>query len=103
MPFQPDPTLQPLIAFTLSLISTALGLVVGYLALRGYWQSRKRPMLFIAIGFFLVFWTPLLLLAGPVLAPVLGGFVFGVLGELSRIIGLLCILYGLRTPFTKPS
>lgn len=101
MTFQPDPALRSLIAFGLSFVSTVLGLGVGYFALKGYWQSRKRPMLFIAIGFFLVFWTPLLLLAGPVLAPVVGQFVFGILGEVSRILGLLCILYGLRAPFGK--
>lgn len=103
MPFQLDPIVRSQIALVLSVLSSILGLAVGYLALKGYWQSRKRPMFFIAIGFFLVFWTPLLLLAGPVLAPVVGQFIFGVLGEISRIIGLLCILYGLKGPFKERS
>lgn len=98
IPLQVDPALQAQIAFVLTIVSTVLGLTVGYLALRGYWQSRKRPMLFIAVGFFLVFWTPVLLLAGPYLAPVIGQFAYGILGEVSRILGLLCILYGLRLP-----
>lgn len=98
---QVDPALQAQIAFILTLISTFLGLLIGYIALRGYWRSRKRPMLFIAIGFFLVFWTPVLLLAGPVLAPVIGQFLYGIVGEISRILGLICILYGLRIPFTQ--
>ncbi|MDF9748238.1 DUF7521 family protein [Natrinema salsiterrestre] len=101
MLFQVNPALQTQIAFALTLISTLLGLLVGYIALRGYWRSRKRPMMFIAIGFFLVFWTPVLLLAGPVLVPVVGQFIYGMLGEISRILGLICILYGLRIPFTQ--
>ena len=101
IPIQLDPLLQAQIAFVLTMISTGLGLLVGYLALKGYWRNRRRPMLFIAIGFFLVFWTPLLLLAGSVIAPVIGQFAFGVLGEVSQILGLLCILYGLRLPFSR--
>lgn len=99
IPLQLDPALQSQIALALTIVSTVLGLAVGFIALRGYWRSRKRPMLFIAAGFFLVFWTPVLLLAGPYLAPVIGQFVYGVLGEVSQIIGLLCILYGLRLPY----
>jgi hypothetical protein len=98
---QINPALQSQIALLLTLISTVLGLAVGFLALKGYWKSRRRPMLFIAIGFFLVFWTPVLLLAGPYLVPLIGGFAYGVLGEISRIIGLLCILYGLGMPFSR--
>lgn len=101
IPLQLSPSLQSQIALVLTVTSTILGLAVGYLALRGYWRSRQRPMLFIAVGFFLVFWTPVLLLAGPVLIPLVGGFVYGVLGEVSRIIGLLSILYGLRIPFSR--
>lgn len=96
---QLSPSLQSQIAFVLTITSTILGLAVGYLALRGYWQSRKRPMLFIAVGFFLVFWTPVFLVAGPYLIPLVGPFVYGMLGEISRITGLLCILYGLRMPY----
>lgn len=99
---QIGPALQSQIALALTVVSTVLGLTVGYLALKGYWRSRERPMLFVAVGFFLVFWTPVLLLAGPLLAPVVGQFAYGVLGEVSRILGLLCILYGLRIPFSRP-
>lgn len=93
--------LQSQIALALTIISTVLGLAVGYLALQGYRRSRQRPMLFIAVGFFLVFWTPVLLLAGPYLVPVVGPFVYGMLGELSRIVGLVSILYGLRMPLSR--
>ncbi len=97
-PLQLGPGLQSGIAFVLTVTSTVLGLAVGVLALQGYRRSRQRPMLFIAVGFFLVFWTPVLLLAGPYLVPVVGPFVYGVLGELSRVLGLVSILYGLRMP-----
>ncbi|ADJ16790.1 hypothetical protein C497_02557 [Halalkalicoccus jeotgali B3] len=33
-------------------------------------------MLFIAVGFFLVFWTPVFLIAGPYLVPFVGPFEF---------------------------
>jgi len=98
---QLSPALQSQIAFVLTITSTILGLAVGYLALQGYWRNRKRPMLFIAVGFFLVFWTPVLLVAGPYLAPVIGPFVYGVLGEVSQILGLVSILYGLRMPLSQ--
>lgn len=98
---QLSPAIQSQIAFVLTVTSTILGLAVGYLALRGYWQSRDRPMLFIAVGFFLVFWTPVLLVIGPFLTPLVGTFVYGMLGEISRIIGLLAILYGLRMPYLQ--
>ncbi|WP_255190765.1 DUF7521 family protein [Natronobeatus ordinarius] len=96
-----SPQLQGMIAFALTIVSTILGLAIGYLALRGYLQSRKRPMLFIAVGFFLVFWTPVLLLAGPLFVTVFGEFLYGILGEVSRVLGLLCILYGLWTPVDR--
>lgn len=99
IPLQLDPALQSQIALALTLVSTVLGLAVGFVALRGYLRNRRRPMLFVAVGFFLVFWTPVLLLAGPYLAPVIGQFAYGVLGEVSQILGLLCILYGLGLPF----
>lgn len=98
-----DPMLQSLIALVLSVVSTVLGLAVGYLAFKGYRQSRDRPMLYIAVGFFLVFWTPVLLLVAPLLAPFVGEFVFGVLGELSRVLGLVSILYGLWMPPEQPA
>lgn len=98
---QLSPSLQTQIAFVLTVTSTILGLAVGYLALRGYWQSRQRPMLFIAVGFFLVFWTPVLLVAGPYLIPLVGPFVYGMLGEISQIVGLISILFGLRMPYLQ--
>jgi len=97
------------IAFVLSTVASVLGLAVGYLAFRGYRQNRSLPMLFIATGFLLAFWTPVLLLASVGVLGAVGQFApgmegtvetaFSLAGETSRIIGLLCILYGLRMPF----
>lgn len=87
-----------LVATGLSLLSTVLGLAVAYIAFQGYRRNGSRPMLYVAAGFVLVFWTPVLLFASSVLAPVVGEFTYGVLGELSQVLGLVCILYGLRMP-----
>lgn len=97
------------VSFGLTLISSILGLTVGYIAFRGYQQNRSLPMLFVATGFFLVFWTPVLLLCSFVVVGQVGQFAPGMretvdtaftfASEVSRIIGLGCILYGLRMPF----
>ena len=68
-------------------------------------------MLFVAVGFVLAFWTPVLLLVSFIVLPevariapnVLGlvDFVFGVAGSVSQLIGLVCILYGLRMPLRR--
>ena len=99
------------IAFALNLLTTVLGLVVAYIAFQGYRRSRSRPMLFVAVGFVLVFWTPVLLFASFLILPEiariapdalgLADFVFGVAGSVSELIGLLCILYGLRMPLRR--
>lgn len=77
--------------------TTVLGLAVGYIAFRGYRQG-SGPMKFVALGFLLVFWAPFLLFVGNTVVPGLPEFVLGVVGELSRFVGLACILYGLWTP-----
>lgn len=94
---QIDPGVLGLFATALSLGTTVLGLLVGYIAYRGY-RRGSRPMLYVAVGFVLVFWTPLLLFVGNLV--VAGGpeFALGVVGEASKFAGLLCILYGLRMP-----
>ena len=68
-------------------------------------------MLFVATGFFFTFLTPVLIFFGftalrsvAQFAPGMLGTVnvaLGIAGEVSRIIGLLCILYGLRMPFDR--
>jgi len=99
------------ISIALTLTASVLGLVVGYIAFRGYWRNRSLPMLFVATGFFFTFWTPVLLLAGFVIAGEVSQFVpgirvtasvaFGIAGKVSKIIGLLLILYGLRMPLNR--
>lgn len=98
------------VSLILTLTSSVLGLTVGYIAFRGYQQNRSLPMLFVATGFLLVFWTPVLLLGSSVVVGMVGQFTPGMretvdtaftfAGEVSRIIGLGCILYGLRMPFS---
>ena len=94
---QIDPWLLGLLSTVLSAGTTVLGLAVGYIAFRGYRQG-SRPMKFVAAGFLLVFWAPFLLFVGNALVPGLPEFALGVIGELSRFVGLVCILYGLWTP-----
>jgi hypothetical protein len=94
---QIDPRLLGAVTTVLTLGTTLLGLAVGYIAFRGYRQG-SRPMKFVAVGFLLVFWAPVLLFVGNLLVPGLPEFALGVLGEGSRFVGLSCILYGLWTP-----
>lgn len=99
------------ISIALTLTASILGIAVGYLAFRGYWRNRSLPMLFVATGFFFTFWTPVVLLAGFVLAGELSQFgpgirvtvnaAFGIAGKVSEIIGLVFILYGLRMPLNR--
>lgn len=99
------------ISIALTLTASVLGLAVGYIAFRGYWRNRSLPMLFVATGFFFTFWTPVVLLAGFVIAGEVSQFVpgirvtanvaFGIAGKVSKIIGLLFILYGLRMPLNR--
>jgi membrane-associated PAP2 superfamily phosphatase len=81
----------------LSLGTTVLGLLVAYIAFRGY-RRGSRPMLYVAVGFALVFVAPLVLFIGNVLLGGRAEFVFGLVGEASRFVGLICILYGIRVP-----
>lgn len=77
------------------LLSLALGLAIGYVALRGYYQNRSRPMLFVGGGFVLV-----IPMAGVVSA--VGAFgplpvaVGNALAQAAELLGLGSILYGLQ-------
>lgn len=97
------------VSVALSVVVSVLGFVVGYIAFRGYRRNESLPMLFTATGFLLVFWAPgaltvgfLVLDATVTFAPGLRDTVetaFGFAGQGSRIVGLLCLLYGLWMPF----
>ena len=99
-----------LVGVGLSLVSTILGVVISYIAFQGYRRNSSRPMLFVAVGFFFVFVLPFLLSVGPTLIVITGGAgpliarisaVAGIIAEVSRVIGLLSILYGLRMPLRQ--
>lgn len=101
------------IQFGLALGSAVLGLAIGAVALRGYRRHESLPMLFVATGFLLAFWAPPALLfvylttdAFATFAPGIEASVvtaIGLGGEVTRIIGLLCILYGLAMPIRSPA
>jgi hypothetical protein len=77
---QIDPRLLGAVTTVLTLGTTLLGLAVGYIAFRGYRQG-SRPMKFVAVGFLLVFWAPVLLFVGNLLVPGLPEFALGVLEQ----------------------
>ncbi|RYJ08376.1 hypothetical protein ELS19_17655 [Halogeometricum borinquense] len=94
----------------LSLVSTILGGVITYISFKGYQRNNSRPMLFISLGFLLIFVIPFLISLGPTLSKLLGGVGSfsaqlsagaGIIAELSRVTGLLSILYGLRMPIRE--
>lgn len=95
---QVNPRLLGLLATILSLGTSILGLAVGYIAFRGY-RHGSRPMVFVAVGFVLVFWVPFFLFIGNLLVTGLPEFALGLVGEVSRFSGLVCILYGLWMPW----
>lgn len=94
---QIDSRLLGLLATLLSLATSLLGLAVGYIAFRGY-RHGSQPMLYVAIGFVLVFWAPFLLFLGNLLVAGLPEFLLSIVGEVSQLSGMICILYGLYMP-----
>lgn len=99
-----------LVGTGLNLLSTVLGGVITYIAFQGYRRNSSRPMLFVAGGFFFVFVVPFLLSVGSTLIVTAGGAgpivaqisaVAGIITEISRVSGLLSILYGLRMPLRQ--
>lgn len=99
------------VSTVLSLTISVLGLVVGVIAFRGYQRNQSLPMLFVAVGFLLTFWTPILLFGSQVTLGAFGQFApgmretvavaFSLAGGVSQIVGLCCILYGLRMPLRR--
>jgi hypothetical protein len=85
------------VALLLTLGTTLLGFAIAYIAFRGYRQG-SRPMLYIAIGFVLVFGVPFTSFLSVVLVPTAPEYVVDIISETSRFIGLVSILYGLRMP-----
>lgn len=96
------------VPFGLAVLTAMLGLAIGYVALRGYRRNDSLPMLFVGAGFLLAFWAPPSLLGlylatdavatfGPEIADSAPTAV-AMAGDLSRIAGFVCILYGLAMP-----
>lgn len=79
------------------LVGAILGVVIAYLAYRGYQRNDSRPMLFIALGFALALGVPLVLTLLYYALPITGGQVVvqGII-QTVEIVGLLCIIYALR-------
>ena len=93
---QPSGTVQAgLLAY--ELFGAVLGVVIAYLAYRGYRRNRSRPMLFVSLGFALALGVPLAVTVAYVALPVTGGRVaVQALTQTFEVAGLLCIIYGLR-------
>lgn len=94
---------QPSGAVTLALqayelVGAVLGVVIAYLAYRGYRRNGSRPMLFVSVGFALVLGVPLLLTLAYFALPITGMEVgLQALVQTVEIVGLLSIIYGLRS------
>lgn len=97
-PLETLPTFDPrIVIFLLSIGTTVLGLTIAYVAFRGY-QRGSRPMLFVAVGFVLVFSVPFLSFVGNLLLADVSEFAFGLTSGVAKFVGLATILYGLRMP-----
>lgn len=83
------------VLFASELVTVALGLAIAYIAYRGYRRNDSRPMLFIAIGFFLVTGLPALAATAFFALAQVDEVVAGVLTQAAEITGMLCILYAL--------
>lgn len=80
------------------LFGAALGAFIAYLAYQGYRRNQSRPMLFVSLGFALALGVPLVLTLVYLALPVTGGrIIVGVVNQTFTVVGLLCIIYGLRS------
>jgi len=96
----PIPDWVRLLSQSMNIVAALVGLLIAYQAYRGYRRNDSRPMLFIAFGFTLtvglpfVMAVPTLLLSNSPTATA----ALVVLSDASTLVGLGCILYGLRMP-----
>lgn len=78
------------------LLGAGLGVVIAYLAWRGYRRNQSRPMLFVSLGFVLALGVPLVLTIAYLALPASGSrVVVQIVTQTFEIAGLLCIIYGL--------
>lgn len=97
VPLQPsigDVVLQTVVFWSLALATLALALAITVIAFRGYRRNDSRPMLFIAVGFGVIFLPQALLV--PLMAVVtLDEFAVETAVQLANFVGLGCILYAI--------
>lgn len=94
---QPSGTVE-LGLLSFELLGAVLGVVIAYIAYSGYRRNQSRPMLFVSAGFALALGVPLVLTVSYLALPITGGrVVVQFLTQAFEIVGLLCIIYGLRT------
>lgn len=75
-------------------VTVAIGLLISYIAYRGYRDHRSKPMLYVAVGFVLLMGMPGLLGVLYLLLPV-DEVIVGIVTQASEIVGMCSILYGL--------
>jgi len=78
------------------LVGAALGLFITYLAYRGYRRNDSRPMLYLALGFGIIFGLAVPVFGLSLVFPALSPVVSQVFIQTFEIIGFLCIIYALR-------
>lgn len=78
------------------LVGAVLGVFIAYQAYRGYRRNDSRPMLFISLGFILIFAGGVGVLTVFLLVPSIPEAGIQVLNQTVEIAGLLCIIYALR-------
>ena len=84
--------------FGADVLSAILGLAIAYIAYRGYQRNQSRPMLYISIGFVLVLGIPFAGLLAFLAVPFATELAVATVTQVSQVVGLLVILYGLRVP-----
>ncbi|QLG60883.1 DUF7521 family protein [Halorarum salinum] len=77
-------------------LSVVLGLLISYIAYQGYRRNDARPMLFVGVGFVLVLGVPALVAGLYLLVPALTEVHAGAVTQVSELLGLASVLYGLR-------
>lgn len=75
----------------------AVSFVIAYIAYQGYSRNDSRPMLFVAIGFVLVFGGPGGVFIASLLLPV-PSIVTAGLTQVIELAGMLVMLYGFLAP-----
>lgn len=78
------------------MVGAALGLFIASLAYRGYRRNDSRPMLYLAIGFVIVFGLAVPVFGLTLLLPGLSVVVSQATIQTLEIVGFLCIIHALR-------